>query len=107
MPYKSEKIKLQGMQDRRKKLTDEQKEEIRTIYSSGTCGTRPLAKQYNVSRSLIQVIVNPSIAEGKKQRIKEHWKDYRPEKEEWAETMKEHRHYKQSLYLQGKLKEEK
>ena len=29
MPYKSEKIKLQGMQDRRRKLTDEDIEEIK------------------------------------------------------------------------------
>ena len=103
MPYKSEKLKLSETQDRRRKLTDEQKEEIKRIYKSGICGQRPLAKQFGVSRSLIQIIVNPNIAERKKQRIKEHWRDYRPTKEEWAETMKEHRHYKQELYLKGEL----
>lgn len=106
MPYKSEKIKLDQSQDRRRKLTDEQKREIKQIYESGVCGTRPLAKQFGVSRSLIQVIVNPNIAEAKKKRIKEHWKDYRPTKEEWAATMREHRQYKQNLYLKGELKEE-
>lgn len=35
MPYKSEKIRLQGMQDRRRKLTDEQKIEIVRQYRSG------------------------------------------------------------------------
>lgn len=40
-----------------------------------------------------------------KQRIKDHWRDYRPSNEEWAEIMREHRHYKQSLYLNGELKE--
>lgn len=103
MPYKSEKLKLNETQDRRRKLTDEQKEEIIRIYKSGVCGQRPLAKQFGVSRSLIQIIVNPEIAEKKKQRIKDHWRDYRPTKEEWAETMKEHRHYKQELYLKGEL----
>lgn len=103
MPYKSEKIKLPQTKDRRRKLTDEQKEEIRLIYAEGKVGTRPLAKQFGVSRSLIQVIVNPDIAERKKQRIKEHWRDYRPSKEEWAETMREHRHYKQALYLKGEI----
>lgn len=103
MPYKSEKIKLPQTKDRRRKLTDEQKEEIRLIYAEGKVGTRPLAKQFGVSRSLIQVIVNPDIAEKKKQRIKEHWRDYRPSKEEWAKTMKEHRHYKQDLYLKGEI----
>ena len=103
MPYKSSTLKLSETQDRRRKLTDEQKEEIKRIYQSGVCGTRPLAKQFGVSRSLIQVIVNPNIAMRQKQYVKDHWRDYRPTKEEWAETMKEHRHYKQELYLKGEL----
>ena len=103
MPYKSEKLKLPPNKDRRRKLTDEQKEEIRRIYATGNCGTRPLAKQFGVSRTLIQVIVNPAIAERHKQRMKEHWRDYRPSKEEWNKIKREHRHYKQELYLQGEL----
>ena len=106
MPYKSEKIKLDPSQDRRRKLTDEQKEEIKRIYKSGVCGTRPLAKQFGVSRATIQVIVNPARAESIKQRRKENWRNYRPTKEEWAETIREHRRYKQNLYLKGELKEE-
>lgn len=103
MPYKSEKLKLSETQDRRRRLTDEQKEEIKKLYATGLVGQRPLAKQFGVSRSLIQIIVNPEIAEKKKQRIKEHWRDYRPSKEEWAETIREHRRYKQELYLKGEL----
>lgn len=103
MPYKSEKIKLPPTKDRRRKLTDEQKEEIRLIYAEGKVGTRPLAKQFGVSRSLIQLIVNPDVAERKKQYVKDHWRDYRPSKEEWAKTIKEHRHYKQDLYLKGEI----
>jgi hypothetical protein len=64
---------------------------------------RPLAKQFGVSRTTIQIIVKPERAEAVKKRIKDHWRDYRPSKEEWAETMKEHRHYKQELYLKGEL----
>ena len=104
MPYKSEKIKLAPNQDRRRKLTEEQKEEIRRIYKTGVCGTRPLAAQFGVSRSTIQVIVNPHRAESVKARAKEHWRDYKPSKEEWAATIREHRHYKQELYLKGELK---
>jgi DNA invertase Pin-like site-specific DNA recombinase len=104
MPYKSEKLKLDPSQDRRRKLTEEQKEEIRRIYKSGVCGTRPLAKQFCVSRSTIQVIVNPNIAERHKQYRKEHWRNYRPSKEEWSATMREHRNYKHELYLKGELK---
>ena len=103
MPYKSEKIKLSETQDRRRKLTDEQKEEIKKIYAEGKCGTRPLAKQFGVSKTTIQIIVNPEIASKRKQYRKEHWQDYRPSKEEWAATMREHRHYKQELYLKGEL----
>lgn len=105
MPYKSEKMKLSETQDRRRKLTKEQKEEIKAIYATGVCGTRPLAKKFGVSRTTIQIIVNPQIAERTKNHIKEHWRDYRPTKEEWAKIMKEHRHYKNQLYLKGELKE--
>lgn len=103
MPYKSETIKLSETQDRRRKLTDEQKEEIKRIYKSGVCGMRPLAEQFGVSRSTIQVIVNPNRAERVKQRNKDHWRDYRPSKKEWAATIREHRHYKQELYVKGEL----
>ena len=106
MPYKSEKIKLPLNKDRRRKLTDEQKEEIRRIYVEGKCGTRPLAKQFGVSRTTIQIIVNPAIKQRHYNYIKEHWRDYRPNKKEWAATMKEHRHYKQELYLKGELNNE-
>lgn len=105
MPFKSEKIKLSETQDRRRKLTDAQKEEIRAKYAMGVCGTRPLAKEYGVSRSTIQVIVNPAIAERNHRYVAENWRKYRPNKEEWSATMKEHRRYKQKLYLNGELKE--
>ena len=45
----------------------------------------------------------PERAKTVKERIKKHWRDYRPSKEEWAQTMREHRHYKQELYLKGEL----
>ena len=57
MPYKSEKIRIDNtIYDRRRKLTEEQKEEIREIYSKGVCGTRPLARQFGVSKTTIQII---------------------------------------------------
>lgn len=104
MPYKSEKLKLSETQDRRRKLTDDQKEEIKRIYESGVCGTRPLAKQFGVSRKTIQLIVNPEIKQRQHDYVANNWRKYRSTKEEWAETMKEHRHYKQELYLKGELK---
>ena len=71
MPYKSEKIKLSETQDRRRKLTEKQKEEIRAIYATGVCGARPLAKQFGVSRKTIQVIVNPHELEDVLEDIKD------------------------------------
>ena len=60
MPYKSEKIKIANTQyDRRIKLTDKQREEIKEKYASGCVGMRPLAKEYNVSRGTIKFIVQP------------------------------------------------
>ena len=103
MPYKSSNIKLSEKQDRRRKLTDAQKEEIKRIYAEGNLGTRPIAKMFNVSRSTIQVIVNPAIAKRHHDRMAQHWKDYRPSKEEWAAIMREHRHYKHELYTKGEL----
>ena len=103
MPYKSEKIKLPPNKDRRRKLNKEKKEQIKAIYAEGGVGTRPLAKQFGVSRRTIQLIVNPEIKRKNDERIKEHWKDYRPTKEEWAATMREHRKYKQQLYLNKEI----
>ena len=103
MPYKSETIKLSETQDRRRKLTDEQKEEIKKLYATGLVGQRPLAKQFGVSKSTIQLIVNPERAKAVRERGKKHWRDYKPSKEEWAKTIREHRHYKQELYLKGEL----
>lgn len=106
MPYKSEKIKLQGLQDRRRKLTDEQKAEIVCLYSSGFGSLNSLAKQFGVSKKTVLLLVNPTSAEKNKQRIKEHWKDYQEDKETHRETMRKHRRYKHHLYLNGELKDE-
>lgn len=104
MPYISSGIKLSETQDRRRKLTSEQKEEIRRLYGTGAYSTRKLAKRYGVDKSTISIIVNPKRAEAVHQRAKEHWRDYMPSKEERAAITREHRLYKQELYLKGELK---
>ena len=103
MPYKSEKLKLPPNKDRRRKLTDDQKEQIRGIYATGVCGMRPLAKQFGVSKKTIQLIVKPEAKQRQHNYVAANWRKYRPSKEEWAETMREHRHYKQELYVKGEL----
>jgi len=107
MPYKSEKIPLGEKQDRRRKLTQEQKDEIVALYSTGLNSLRSLGKQFGVDKSYISILVNPERAETVRNRIKEHWRDYKATQENWAKIMKEHRRYKHSLYLKGELKMDK
>ena len=108
MPYKSEKIKLPKEHDRRIKLTDEQREEIRMKYSSGLYSQRALAREYGVSRRLISFVLDDEKYQKCREQFKERRADgrYKPTKEEWAKTQKEHRQYKQKLYVDGKLTEE-
>ena len=60
--YKSEKIKLNPNQDRRIKLNDKQREEIREKYTTGMYSQRNLAEEYGVSRRLITFILDPDKA---------------------------------------------
>ena len=106
MPYKSEKMKLKGLQDRRKKLTDEQREEIKALYGTGYYSLNDLAKKFNVSKKSILLIVNKESAERAKQYRKEHWKEWQRKGEEHNEAIKKTRRYKHSLMLKGELKEE-
>lgn len=106
MPYKSEKIKLKGLQDRRRRLTDEQKKEIKELYKTGCYSLNGLAKMFNVSKKSILLIVNKESAEKAKQYRKEHWREWQRTGEEWNETIKKTRRYKQELMLKGELKEE-
>ena len=106
MPYKSEKIKLQGLQDRRKKLTDEQREEIKELYGTGLYSLNDLAKKFNVSKKSILLIVNEESAERAKQYRKEHWKEWQRKGKEHNEAIKKTRKYKHKLYVDGKLKDE-
>lgn len=103
MPYKSENIKLPQEYDRRRKLMDEQKEVIKHKYSTGLYSLNNLAKEYKVSKKTILLIVNPESKRKSDERIKEHWRDYQPTKEERNKITAEHRRYKQELYKSGKI----
>lgn len=106
MPYKSEKLKLQGLQDRRKKLTDSQRAEIKELYSTGLYSLNDLAKKFNVSKKSILLIVNEESAANAKQYRKEHWREWQRKGEEHNEAIKKTRKYKNELYKSGKLKDE-
>ena len=106
MPYKSEKIKLNETQDRRKRLNTEQREEIKKLYGTGYYSLNDLAKQFNVSKKTILLIVNKDSAEKAKEYRKEHWKEWQRKGEEHAKAIRNTRRYKQELYLKGELKDE-
>ena len=100
--HKLDKLKL-GEYDRRRKLSDDQKEHIKKLYETGMYSQRQLAAQFGVSRRLIVFIVRPDAAKRAKQRIKEHWKDYQRSREERTEAARKVRSYKKQLYLEGKI----
>ena len=106
MPYKSEKIKLKGLQDRRKRLTDEQRQEIKELYGTGCYSLNDLAKQFDVSKKSILLIVNKDSAERAKQYRKDHWKEWQRKGEEHNKAIRNTRKYKHELYKDGKLKDE-
>lgn len=105
MPYKSSKMKLTGLQDRRKRLTDEQREEIKKLYGTGCYSLNRLADIYMVSKKTILLIVNEKSAARAKQYRKDNWKNWQRTGEEWNATQREHRQYKHQLYVEGKLKD--
>lgn len=105
MPFVAEAIKLPKQYDRRIKLTDQQRDEIRAKYATGLYSQYNLADEYHVSRRTISFIINPDKYEISKEQFRERRKDgrYKPDGELWNKTMREHRSYKQGLYLAGKI----
>lgn len=106
MPYKSSRIKIEGTQyDRRRKLSEEDKENIRRIRKEDGFSYNRLAKMFGISKRLAMFICCPEKEQIAREQFKERRKDgrYAPTREERNEILKEHRHYKQQLYLEGKI----
>lgn len=106
MPFKSEKIVICGsMYDRRQKLTPEQRAEIYHRYATTEVSQRQLAREYGVSRRLITFIVDPDKMEENRMRLKMRKLQglYKTDKAKWAATIREHRRYKQQLFVTGKI----
>lgn len=106
MPYKFEtdKLKIPHEKDRRVKLTQEQREEIKELY--GKISQRKLAKLYGVSRRLIIFIGRPETLERNLQlrQLRGGSMNYY-KKEKNTKAIKKTRTYKYSLYTKGKLKQ--
>lgn len=107
MPFTSERIKISGTKyDRRIKLSDDQKQLIRWLREEEQISYQKLADMFNVSKKTIIFVCNPEKYEKAREQFKNRRKDgrYKASKEEWSKTIREHRHYKQELYLEGKIK---
>lgn len=106
MPYahETQHLRLSENQDRRRKLTEAQKEEIRQLYADGKGSWQALADKYHVSKSTIGIIVSPERAEKVSSRVKAHWRDYH-DREKNTAFVRSTRRYKQELYLKGELTE--
>ena len=105
MPFKSEKIKIEFTdKDKRIKLTDEQRKNIKKDYATGLISHRGLAEMYKVSRKTIYNILNEAKYQEQLERYKEekHSKKYY-DKDKHKDYIKTHRRYKQNLYLKGKI----
>ena len=106
MPYLSEDIIIAHTKhDKRIKLTDDDKELIRWLSEEEKLSQRALASRFNVSRRTIQFVLNPEkLIENKKRRAERGgWKQYY-DKEANTDYQREHRNYKQSLYVKGEIK---
>ena len=104
MPYafESKKTKIRKEDDRRRKLTDEDKENIKKMYSYGNTTHRQLAEIYGVNHTLISTIVN----EETKKRAVEYQKENRHkwyDKEKQRIYMKRYRENKKKLDKEGRL----
>ena len=105
MPYNSEKMKLSDTQKRSRKLSDIDRLAIIKRYGDGGIVTqKQLATEYNVSRRTIGFILHPEQLQANYQRRLDRggWKQYY-DKDVHARRMKEYRHYKQNLHINGEL----
>lgn len=59
------------------KITNEQKEEIRSLYDLGNCTKTELAKMYNCSRYYIAMIINDELYQKHKHKNNQYIKDNR------------------------------
>lgn len=106
MPYKfeTEGKKIPKDKDKRIKLTDEQREQIREMYATGLYSQRTLAKMFNVSRRLIVFTIYPErLEENKKRRAERGGSKQYYDKDKHREYMKQHRRRKRELDKNGEL----
>ena len=101
MPYAFEKQKklIPREYDRRVKLSDFQKEEIKHLYSTGKFSYRSLAREYGVTKNTIRDSIYPEKAiEDRAKKLKNaKEKNYYYDAKKNTENVRKHRQYKKLL----------
>jgi len=96
----AQKIPLKGLEDRRRKVTDEQVQDIKNLYNQKKLPIREIARLYEktCSRRLIQFIIFPSRLKQMqdKHREEQHWKSFYNRKK-LTEAVRNLRNYKYKL----------
>lgn len=105
MPRKSDSIPINDPKlDKRVKLTDENKQQIKDEYITGTISINGLARKWDVSKRTIQFILFPERAEHAKKLYAERRKDGRYyDKDKHTKAVREHRDHKKKLFEKGLL----
>lgn len=99
MPYWFEKKRIPVGQDKRVKLTDEHRAEIK-LYRSTGWSMRKLARHFEVDRRLIQFVIYPERQE--KAREKRDWRNFYTKEKQAAYMRKFRQHQKDIFGLKGK-----
>ena len=94
-------VKLESLLDRRRKLTDEDKYNIRRLYEFDHLKVREIARMYEkvCSRRLIQFVLFPERLKTLQDRNRknQHWKKYY-NREQLTKAVRNLRRYKTKLY---------
>ena len=103
MPYLAEKVRIEGtMLDRRRKLSEEDKDRLRQLREMDGTSYAKLGKMFGVSKRLAIFICRPDLFERHKARFKELRKDGRYyDRVKHNESVKKMRHYKHELLQNG------
>lgn len=103
MPYKSERIIIaHSKKDRRIKLSDADREEIRNLTG---LSINEIARRYGVNKRLIQFILFPErLARNKQLRKERGGSKIYYDRQKQAEYTRKHRRYKHELYMKGEIK---
>lgn len=104
MPRISEKIKIEFTKhDRRLKLNEQERETILTEFKNGR-SLRSLGREYNVDKHTIKAVVDSEWYQDKLKKTKERKAYLKIPQERKTISTREHRQYKQDLYLKGEIK---